>query len=145
MEKKRVLFLCTGNTARSQMAEAFLRKHAGEHFEAFSAGLNPGIIHPHTERVMREIGIDLSGQYSKSVKEYFGKMSFAYLVTVCAKAEENCPSTFPSVSNRLRWSFDDPAAVEGSEDVKLQKFREVRDQIEQRILQWLKEEEFLNK
>ena len=145
MEDRRVLFLCTGNTARSQMAEAFLRKHGGKYFEAYSAGLNPGVIHPYTQHVMREIGIDLSGQYSKSVKEYFGKMSFAYLVTVCAKAETNCPSTFPSISNRLRWSFDDPAAAEGSEEEKLQKFREVRDQIEKRILQWLDEEEFLKK
>lgn len=145
MEDKRVLFLCTGNTARSQMAEAFLRKHAGDHFEAFSAGLKPGAVHPYTEQVMREIGIDISGQYSKSVKEYFGKMSFAYLVTVCAKAEANCPSTFPSISNRVRWTFDDPVALEGSDEEKLQKFREVRDEIENRILQWLREEEFLKK
>ena len=83
MENNRVLFLCIGNTARSQMAEAFLRKHAGEHFAVYSAGLSPSIINPYTERVMREIGMDLSGHFSKSVKEYLGKLSFTYLITVC--------------------------------------------------------------
>ncbi|MGA2402016.1 MAG: arsenate reductase ArsC [Syntrophobacteraceae bacterium] len=145
MEDKRVLFLCTGNTARSQMAEAFLRKYAGEHFEAYSAGLKPGVIHPYTEHVMREIGIDLSGQHSKSVREFLGKMSFAYLITVCAEAEANCPTTFPGSSNRLFWAFNNPAAVEGSEEEKLLKFREVRDQIEKRIRLWLEEEGFSKK
>jgi arsenate reductase len=139
MENERVLFLCTGNTARSQMAEAFLRKYAGKHFEAYSAGLMPGVINPYTERVMREIGIDLSGQHSKSVKEYLGKMSFTYLITVCAEAEAKCPTAFPGISHRLSWPFDDPAAVGRSEEEKLQKFREVRDQIEKRIKLWLEE------
>lgn len=145
MTDKRVLFLCTGNTARSQMAEAFLRKYAGEHFEAHSAGLKPDVIHPYTEQVMREIGVDISGQYSKGFKEYFGKVSFAYLITVCAQAEANCPTTFPGIGNRLSWAFDDPAAVEGSEEEKLQKFREVRDQIEKRIRLWLEEQGFSKK
>ena len=139
MENERVLFLCTGNTVRSQMAEAFLRKYAGRHFEAHSAGLKPSIINPCTEHVMREIGIDLSGQHSKSVKEYLGKISFTYLITVCGEAEANCPSTFPGISHRLTWAFDDPAAAGGSEEEKLQKFREVRDQIEGRIKLWLEE------
>ena len=140
MEHKRVLFLCIGNTARSQMAEAFLRKYADNRAEAHSAGLKPGVIHPYTERVMREIGIDLSGHRSKSVKEYLGKKSFTHLITVCAEAEANCPTTFPGISNRVYWPFDDPAAVEGSEEEKLEKFREVRDQIEKRILLWLGQE-----
>ena len=139
MENERVLFLCTGNTARSQMAEAFLRKYAGSHLRAYSAGLEPGIINPYIERVMREIGIDLSGQRSKSVKEYLGKMSFTYLITVCAEAEANCPTTFPGISHRLSWAFDDPAAVEGPEEEKLLKFREVRDQVEKRIRLWIEE------
>ncbi|MFZ0930878.1 MAG: arsenate reductase ArsC [Syntrophobacteraceae bacterium] len=139
MENERVLFLCTGNTARSQMAEAFLRKYAGKHFGAYSAGLQPSAVNPYTERVMREIGIDLSGQRSKSVKEYLGKMSFTYLITVCAEAEANCPTTFPGIGKRLSWAFDDPAAVEGSEEEKLQKFREARDQVEKRIRLWLEE------
>ena len=139
MENERVLFLCTGNTARSQMAEAFLRKYAGRHLEAYSAGLQPSSVNPYTERVMREIGIDLSGQHSKSVREYLGKMSFTYLITVCAEAEAKCPTAFPGISHRLSWPFDDPAAVGRSEEEKLQKFREVRDQIEKRIKLWLEE------
>lgn len=139
MENECVIFLCTGNTARSQMAEAFLRKYAGSHLMAYSAGLKPGAINPYTERVMREIGIDLSGQHSKSVKEYLGKMSFTYLITVCAEAEAKCPTAFPGISHRLSWPFDDPAAVGRSEEEKLQKFREVRDQIEKRIKLWLEE------
>ncbi len=139
MENERVLFLCIGNTARSQMAEALLRKYAGKHFEAYSAGLAPSVINPFTERVMREIGIDLSGQRSKSVKEFLGKMSFRYLITVCAEAEANCPTTFPGISYRLSWPFDDPAALGGSEEEKLRKFREVRDQIEKRIKLWIEE------
>ena len=139
MADESVLFLCTGNTARSQMAEAFLRKYAGKHLKAYSAGLKPGVINPYAERVMREIGIDLSGQYSKSVKEYLGKMTFAYLITVCVDAEANCPTTFPGIGQWLSWAFDDPAAVEGPEEEKLRKFREVRDQIEKRIKLWLEQ------
>lgn len=139
MSKTAVLFLCTGNSARSQMAEAFLRKHGGDRFEAYSAGLEPKGIHPLTEQVMREIGIDLDGQRSKDVMEYMGRQHFGYLITVCAHAEANCPKTFPGVSNRLHWALEDPAAFEGSEEAKLDKFREIRDQIEQRIKDWVAE------
>ena len=114
-----------------------------EHLEVYSAGLQPSEVNPYTERVMREIGIDLSGQHSKSVKEYLGKMSFSYLITVCAEAEANCPTTFPGIGQRLSWAFDDPAAVEGSEEEKLQKFREVRDQVAKRIRLWLAEKGIL--
>ncbi len=145
MGDNRVLFLCIGNTARSQMAEAFLRKHAGEHFAVYSAGLKPGVINPYTERVMREIGMDLSGHFSKSVKEYLGKLSFTYLITVCGEAEANCPVAFPGISHRLSWPFDDPAATQGSDEEKLDKFRQVRDRIEKRILLWLEEEGFSKK
>ena len=137
MTKTKVLFLCTGNSARSQMAEAFLRKYGGNEFEAYSAGVEPKGINPHTERVMEEVGISLSGQHSKQVKEYMGKIHFGYLITVCDEAEKNCPTTFPGIGQRLHWSFEDPAAFIGSEDEKLAKFREVRDQIEQRIKAWL--------
>jgi arsenate reductase len=126
-----VLFLCTGNSARSQMAEAFLRKYGGATFEAYSAGLEPKDIHPYTRQVMQEIGLDLSGQWSKSVMEYMGKKFFSHLITVCDQAEKNCPTTFPGVSVRLHWSFEDPAAFVGSEADTLQKYRDVRDQIEQ--------------
>ncbi len=123
----RVLFLCTGNSARSQMAEAWLRHYAGDRFEAYSAGLEPKGMNPLTVRVMEEIGIPLTGQYSKDVREYMGKLHLSYLITVCANAEEKCPTTFPGVGQRMHWAFDDPAAVEGTDEVKLAKFREVRD------------------
>ena len=138
MNKIRVLFLCTINSARSQMAEAFLKKYGGEKFEAYSAGLEPKPIHPYTEQIMQEIGVPLTDQYSKSFREYMGKVHFAYLITVCAEAEKNCPTTFPGVGQRLHWSFEDPAAFVGSEDEKIGKFREVRDEIEQKIKEWLK-------
>jgi len=137
--KDRVLFLCTGNSARSQMAEALLRKHASDRFEVYSAGLEPKSIHPFTEQVMQEIGVSLDGQYSKDVREYMGQLHFGYLITVCANAEERCPTTFPGVGQRLHWAFDDPAAVEGTDKDKLAKFREVRDQIDRRIQGWLAE------
>jgi arsenate reductase len=138
--KTRVLFLCTGNSARSQLAEAFLRHYAGDRFDAYSAGLEPKGIHPLTVRVMEEIGVPLTGQYSKDVREYMGKLHFGYLITVCANAEERCPTTFPGVGQRMHWAFDDPAAVEGTDEDKLAKFREVRDQIDRRICEWLAEQ-----
>jgi arsenate reductase len=140
MSKVKVLFLCTGNSARSQIAEAFLRKYGGEQFEAYSAGLEPKDINPYTNRVMEEVGVSLSGQYSKHVKEYMGKVHFGYLITVCDEAEKNCPTAFPSVGKRIHWSFEDPAAFLGSDEEKLTKFREVRDQIEQQVKEWLEEQ-----
>jgi arsenate reductase len=122
------------------MAEAFLRKYGGNEFEPYSAGLEPKGIHPYTERVMEEVGIGLSGQRSKHVKEYMGKVHFGYLITVCNEAEESCPTTFPGIGQRLHWSFEDPVAFMGSEDEKLAKFREVRNQIEQQIKAWLAEQ-----
>ncbi|MDD5367902.1 MAG: arsenate reductase ArsC [Anaerolineaceae bacterium] len=140
MERIRVLFLCTGNSARSQMAEAFLRSYGGDRFQAFSAGLEPKEINPMTIRVMNEIGFDLDGQYSKGVDQYLGKVLFKYLITVCDQAEKNCPASWPGVNYRSHWSFEDPAAVEGTEEVRLARFREVRDQIQQKILDWLVEQ-----
>jgi arsenate reductase len=135
--KTSVLFLCTGNSARSQMAEGFLRQYGGERFEAFSAGLEPRGIHPYTRQVMEEIGIDLSSQRSKDISEYMGKRHFSYLVTVCAHAERNCPKVFPGVGQRLHWALDDPPAFEGTEAEKLDKFRQVRDEIASRIRSWI--------
>lgn len=140
MSKPKILFLCTGNSARSQMAEAFLRKYADDRFEAHSAGLEPKGLNPLTVRVMGEVGIDLSGQTSKSVEVYLGKTLFQFLVTVCDDADRNCPTVWPGVSTRLHWSFQDPAAVEGTEVEKLAKFREVRDLIDQKIQSWLAEQ-----
>jgi arsenate reductase len=138
LEKTKVIFLCTGNAARSQMAEAFLRKYAGDHFEVYSAGFDPRPIHPYTVKVMRELGYDLSGQYSKDLKQYLGKIHFGIIITVCEKAEEECP-TIPDVSTRLYWPFEDPAAFQGTEEEKIAKFREIRDKIDEKTKAWLKE------
>ena len=125
--KERVLFLCTGNSCRSQMAEAALRELAGARFEAASAGTSPTRINPMAVRVMAEIGIDISEQRSKSVVEMLGEQ-FDYVVTVCDHAREACP-IFPGGSTKLHWSFDDPASAEGSEEERLEVFRRVRDEI----------------
>jgi arsenate reductase len=135
----RVLFLCTGNSARSQMAEAFLRKYGEDQFEPFSAGLEPKGINPLTIRVMEEIGFDMSGHRSKGINEYLGKEHFQYLVTLCHDAEQNCPRVWPGVNQRLHWSFEDPAAFEGTPEEKLEKFRQVRDQILEKVRAWLNE------
>ena len=139
MEKQRVIFLCTGNSARSQMAEAFLRKAAGDRFEVYSAGLKPKGIHPLTIQVMQEKGFDLSGQSSKGVQEYLGKVLIQTLITLCDDAEKNCPTVWPGISTHLHWSFEDPSAFEGTEAQKLEKFRQIRDQIETGINAWLKD------
>ena len=139
MEKKiKVLFLCTGNSARSQMAEAFARKYGSDVLVPFSAGLEPRPIHPYAIQVLEEIGIDISGQHAKPVSQYLGREHFGILVTVCADAEAKCP-TFPGVSRREHWPFEDPAAFQGTEAERLAKFREVRDQIEERIKAWVKD------
>lgn len=140
MEKIRVLFLCIHNTSRSQMAEAFLRSLAGDEFEAYSAGLEPQEIHPLAIAAMLERGIDISAQHAKPLSEFMGRVHFAYLITVCERAERECPTTFPGMGQRLFWPFDDPAAVEGSEKERLAAFRQVRDEIEARLVQWLAEQ-----
>ncbi|NMC86353.1 MAG: arsenate reductase ArsC [Anaerolineaceae bacterium] len=137
MDKTRVLFLCTGNSARSQMAEVFLRYYAGDRFEAHSAGLEPKPINPLTLAVMEEIGFDLSEQRSKGVEVYLGKTHFDYLITVCDDADKNCPTVWPGVNQRLHWSFEDPAQFVGTEEQKLAKFRQVRDAIQERVKAWL--------
>lgn len=137
MIKAKVLFLCIGNSARSQMAEAFLKKYGGDRYDAYSAGTEPKGIHPNTKRVMEEVGINLIGQRSKHLKEYMGKVHFGYLITMCDEAEKSCPTTFPDIGQRLHWSFEDPSTFVGSKDEQLEKFREVRDQIERRIRTWI--------
>ena len=140
MERARVIFLCTGNSARSQMAEAFLRKYGNDRYEAFSAGLEPKALNPFTIRVMREIGMDVSGQRSKGIGEYLGKVLFQYLITVCDDAEKNCPTVWPGVNKRMHWSFEDPAKFQGTDEQKLAKFRQVRDLIDARVKAWLAEQ-----
>ncbi len=139
MTKPKVLFLCTGNSARSQLAEGLLRALAGEQFEVFSAGTEPkGSILPEIKEVMREVGIDISAQWSKSVMEYLGKTHFSNVITVCADAEENCPAVFLNMGTHDHWPFDDPAKFD--EETRLDSTRRVRDQIEQRLCLWLAEQ-----
>jgi arsenate reductase len=122
------------------MAEAFLRKYAGDVFEAHSAGLEPKGVNPLTIQVMHEAGIDISDQTSKGIETYLGKTDFQYLITVCDDAEQNCPTGLPGIKTRMHWSFEDPARFEGTQEEKLAKFREVRDLIRQRIKEWLLEQ-----
>jgi arsenate reductase len=136
--KTRVLFLCTGNSARSQMAEALLRHYAGDTFEVYSAGLEPKEIHPLTLRVLQDMGLDTTPLYAKPLSDFMGKVHFGYLITVCDKADKNCP-IFPGMGKRIAWPFEDPALFEGSEEEKLEKFREVLDLIAAKIRAWLEE------
>jgi arsenate reductase len=129
--KKRVLILCTGNSARSQMAEGLVRRMGGDRFEVESAGMEPSHVRPQAIEVMREIGIDISGHRSKSVDEFAGQ-EFDYVVTVCDNANERCP-VFPGKTERIHWSFDDPAEAVGDEAARLAVFRRVRDEIEARL------------
>jgi len=122
------------------MAEAFLRKYAGDTFEPHSAGLEPKGVNPLTVQVMDEVGIDISGQQSKGIDTYLGKVLFQYLITVCDDADKNCPTVWPGVNTRMHWSFEDPAKFTGSEAERLAKFREIRDSIEKRIKEWVAEQ-----
>jgi len=131
--KPKVLFLCTGNSARSQMAEGFLRHLAGEDFEALSAGTNPGSLNPLAVQAMAEMGIDISCQFSKNVTQFLGT-PIQHVVTVCDNAKESCP-VFLGAARFLHWSFPDPAAAQGTREEKLAVFREIRDQIKTRIKQ----------
>lgn len=134
-----VLFVCSQNSARSQMAEGYLRFRAGDCFEVHSAGMEPGNLNPFAVEVMAEIGVDISSQYAKGVREYLGRLLVHHLVIVCGKAAENCPRIWPNLVERHVWLFDDPAAVTGPEEAKRQAFRDVRDQICARIDRWLEE------
>ena len=125
--KKRVLILCTGNSARSQMAEGLLDHDAGDRFEAESAGTKPGQVRPEAITVMKELGIDISGHRSKHVDE-FKDQSFDYVLTVCDNAKESCP-VYPGQTKRIHKAFEDPAAFQGSETERLALFRRVRDEI----------------
>ncbi len=140
MKKVKVLFVGSGNSARSQMAEALLKRYAGDRFEAYSAGLEPKGIHPYARQVLKEIGIDLTSQYSKDLDEYMGGIHFGYVITVCGNAEKKCPTALPGVSFRLYWPFENPTTLGGTEEEKLEKFREVRDRIDQHIRSWLAEQ-----
>ncbi len=128
---KKILVLCTGNSARSQMGEGLFRTEGGAGFQVFSAGTKASSVRPEAIAVMKEIGIDISGHRSKSVDE-FSAQSMDYVVTVCDSARDNCP-VFPAGSARIHWSIEDPAAVQGSEQERLAAFRRIRDQIHERV------------
>jgi arsenate reductase (thioredoxin) len=125
--KKRILILCTGNSARSQMAEGLLRHDGGDRFEVFSAGTNPTQVRPEAISVMRELGIDISGHRSKSVEEFNGQ-EFDIVLTLCDNAKESCP-IFPGKTVTIHHSFEDPAALQGTEEERLGAFRRVRDEL----------------
>ncbi|MDY7039652.1 MAG: arsenate reductase ArsC [Chloroflexota bacterium] len=142
MNKKHVLFLCTGNSARSQMAEGLINHFLGDRWEAFSAGTKPaGYVHPLAVRVMAELGINISAQRSKSVDE-FREAAFDLVVTVCDDAARNCP-VWLGKGKRVHLGFPDPAAATGSEDERLEVFRQVRDGLRQKVFAHLKQAEAL--
>ena len=135
--KPKVLFICTGNSCRSQMAEGFLRHVAGESFEALSAGTDPAGVDPDAVRVMAEKGIDISRQESKGMKPFLGR-HVPYVVTVCDRANERCP-IFPGTMKRLHWSFEDPARATGTAEQRLAVFRRVRDDVEAHVARFVDE------
>ncbi len=140
MDKKRVLFVCVHNSARSQMAEAFLDSLAGDRFEAESAGLEPGALNPLAVEVMKEAGLDISGNKTKSVFEIFKRGElFSYVITVCdAEAAQRCP-VFPGITTTLNWSFPDPASFQGSWEERVARTRAVRDAVKARVGEFIRE------
>ncbi len=131
MPTKRILVVCTGNSARSQMAEGLFRHYLGDRYEVQSAGTKPTHVRPEAIAVMGEVGIDISGHRSKSISEFMGQ-EFRYVITVCDNANESCP-VFPGKTERIHWSFEDPAAAKGTEEERKAAFRRIRDEIEARI------------
>ncbi len=136
--KKRVLFICTANSCRSQMAEGIVRHYLGDNVEAFSAGIAPTSVHPRAIQAMREIGIDISGQRSKGIDE-FGGQQFDYVITLCDSANEQCPLFFGGVK-KIHMGFDDPVTAAGSEEEIMAAFRRVRDEIKNRLLEFFAKE-----
>jgi arsenate reductase (thioredoxin) len=138
--KQKVLFICVHNSARSQMAEAFLNLACPDYFEGHSAGLDPGTLNPLAVQAMKEIGIDISGKKTQGVFDVFKSgQFFPYVITVCDETSANRCPTFPGVTKRLHWSFPDPAALTGSREERLEKTRKIRDQIRARIEMWCDE------
>ena len=140
-DRPAVLFLCSKNSARSQIAEALLRHRAGDAFDVHSAGLRPGRVHPLTKRVLREAGVDLGHARAKDFGEVLGKVAINWAIVVCEHAQRDCPKIWPFAKKRLFWPIDDPAAVTGSRAAKLDAFRAARDALDERIAQWLVERE----
>ncbi len=138
MEKPRVLFVCVHNSARSQMAEALLKRLARDRFDSESAGLEPGTLNPLAVAVMKEIGIDISGNQTKSVFDLYKQgRPYSYVITVCDEgAAQRCP-VFPGVAKSIHWSFEDPASFTGTEEERLARTREVRDAVYRRLEEWI--------
>lgn len=136
-DRPAVLFLCTGNSCRSQMAEGWLRHLAADRFEALSAGIEPRPVHPMAVKTMADVGIDISAQRPKSAAEFFGRRAIRIAIFVCAKAERECPIIYPFTMQTLSWPLDDPAAFEGSREEILARFADVRDQLGGLITKWL--------
>jgi arsenate reductase len=137
-EKTMVLVLCTGNSARSQMAEAFLRQYKADGFSAASAGTQPkSEVHPLAVRVMNEIGIDISGQRPKDVRDFLGKATVRHVLIVCDNANQSCPRVWPGAFSRTFMPFDDPAAATGNESERLEVFRRIRDEISEAMRKWI--------
>lgn len=139
MKKAKVLLLCSQNSVRSQIAEAFFKKYAADILEVYSAGMEPSVINPYTIQVMQEIGFDLSGYRSKGFRELLGQVHFTHVISVCKRVEGKCPAIFPGARHYLAWPFEDPASFEGSEEEKLDKFRQIRDQIKEQVKAWVQE------
>lgn len=136
--KKRVLFICTNNSCRSQMAEGIVNHYLGERVEAFSAGTAPTSVNPRAIQSMKEMGIDISGQRSKSMDEFAGQ-NFDYVITLCQSANEQCPLFFGGV-RKIHMGFDDPAAATGSDEEIMAEFRRVRDEIKDKLLEFFAKE-----
>jgi arsenate reductase len=137
IRKPCVLFLCTHNSARSQMAEGWLRHLAGDSFEVHSAGTEPSGLHPLAVRAMSEIGIDISNHTSKGLQGILGHVPVRHAIIVCAQASRECPSIYPALGEVLHWPFDDPSSATGTEEEQLAAFRRVRDEIGERLRAWL--------
>jgi arsenate reductase len=135
--KKKVLFLCTGNSCRSQMSEGWLRRLAGDQFDVVSAGTHPVGLNPYAVAAMQEVGIDISNHVSERVDPYLGQ-EFDYVITVCDRAQENCP-IFPGASKMLHWSFEDPAKAKGTYEQQMIVFKNIRDEIEEQIRRFITE------
>lgn len=132
---KKILFLCTGNSCRSQMAEGIANHFGKNKIQAFSAGLNPSTVNPYAIEVMKEIGIDISSQRSKEIEEFYGK-DFDYIITLCESARQNCPF-FPGKAERLHWDIKDPVSATGTHDEIIQEFRRCRDIIKQKVIEFI--------
>jgi arsenate reductase len=136
--KKKVLFLCTGNSCRSQMAEGWLRRLGGDQFDVVSAGTHPVGLNPYAVTAMQEVGVDISNHVSERVDPYIDQQ-FDYVITVCDRAQENCP-IFPGASKMLHWGFEDPAKAKGTYEQQMVVFRKIRDEIAERIRRFIKED-----